>query len=331
MKYIVSAIVCIYILLGNFKFQAFFNFFHDMYPTILTPQKVQAAIGETINVDAPLTPTGSYVISANKFVDSANPAYYLAPAASTSLVVAGKVGIGGASTYPLDVLGALQIDKTGGLQIDAQVSGQAVKLYNGNGALNLDAPLQITTYLRYNEQSNYPTRNYRSVYYYNKGMQSNSGTSLFTNEFSWDAYNAPGSNNGSADWYVNWVTFNDGVTNITEHFVSSPKGWDGQIVTCLVNWQSGVSGNVRWEFRMRAVKHNSYYYDQTPYTALKTEASRANANLTKITLFEFTWPTGYDMVIVAFRRLGGDGADTMAGAASVKSGMCRLGMYGEDG
>jgi hypothetical protein len=75
-------------------------------------EKVQAAIGGTINIDAPLNIRGnSGAFTASKFSDSANSLYFIEPASTgNSMIVAGKVGIG--TTNPvgaLDVKGTIRL------------------------------------------------------------------------------------------------------------------------------------------------------------------------------------------------------------------------------
>jgi hypothetical protein len=88
---------------------------------IVPIQKIQAAIGGTITVDAPLVVSGTNVFSASKFADNANSSFYLAPAGATSLVVNGDVGIG--TTAPALSLHIVNEFATGGNTIYADTFG----------------------------------------------------------------------------------------------------------------------------------------------------------------------------------------------------------------
>ncbi|MCJ7826357.1 hypothetical protein MUP56_01930, partial [Patescibacteria group bacterium] len=100
------------------------------------PNSVHAAIGGPITIDAPVTFTKDVGITSAsyKFIDSANPAYFIAPGNSDiSLVVRGKVGIG--TTTPattLDVNGSAYIGTTTN-RLYIKDDNDAIELIGFNG------------------------------------------------------------------------------------------------------------------------------------------------------------------------------------------------------
>lgn len=95
------------------------------------------AAGEPLTIDAPVTINGTYTISAPQFIDTANSAYFLDPAASgNSLLVAGSVGIGTLNpAQKLDVAGTVKATAFSGdgsaLTGVGGVPANTVVFYNG--------------------------------------------------------------------------------------------------------------------------------------------------------------------------------------------------------
>jgi hypothetical protein len=83
---------------------------------------------KTITIGQPVTLSGTNTISAGKFLDTANSAYFLDPASSTNaLIVNGKIGIGTtAPSQSLEVAGNIKITGTGSITFpDASVQTSA--------------------------------------------------------------------------------------------------------------------------------------------------------------------------------------------------------------
>lgn len=125
--------------LASGRFEAFV---HDIQSIVFHPEKVEAAIGGPITIDAPLTVSGSNILSASKFADNANGGFFLAPAASTSLTVNGSVGIGTSSPLSKLQISLPSVSSFMRLRED----GQGVTMLIGAGLTPTRAYISSTNY-----------------------------------------------------------------------------------------------------------------------------------------------------------------------------------------
>lgn len=300
-------------------------------------QNVQAAIGETITVAAPMNSTNS--IMGTKFADNANSAYYFAPAASSSLFVAGQVGIGTtAPEYKLDIKPGTTgtgINVYGGLVFTADGYSSAYLTQDTSlleNYLLLSGRFTIPLYVQFNEQGTAPSYYTGSLiqYYFHGAMWAKDDLSgphnLFTDELVWHFVEGIGSTGGittTASSTIYWQTFRNAVGDYIEYSIGSPKGWDGLTAYCDIYWMvNATGGNVKWELIMKGLKDNSLDY-QGGWTATTVTPTVANYYMAKSTI-SFTWPSGYDMVWMAFTRKGADAADTSTASVYGQGVRCRI-------
>ncbi len=103
-----------------------------------------SAVGETLTIAAPVVFSSGYTISSAQFIDNANSAYFLDPAATgTSLIVAGNVGIGTVPTQKFSVAGTIE-STTGGFKFPdggTQPSAYTTQLTDISAGITTTCPM----------------------------------------------------------------------------------------------------------------------------------------------------------------------------------------------
>jgi len=305
--------------------------------------RVHAAIGGTINVNAPMYVTSTNTVTASTF-QSADGSYYLNPAGlPTSLVTNGKVGIGVTGTAaalevnPGDAMGrkgvAVRLQDGADVRVTDSVLGGESVLYNDYGQLVISAPLFLDTSIEYMDigTSTVPAQSSdrSSVYVKDSAVWSKDDQTgphnLYVDEFSWDVNKLSVPNGGTTSWYMIWLDLDNAQNHGFEYTVSSPYGWGGKTVYCDLYWicsLSNCTGNVRWNLYTRSFADNSNSY-QTSYHSYATTAGRANFYMVKSTL-TLTWPSGGQQVVIRVYRRGSDALDTLNSNIRLKGARCRI-------